>query len=329
MDSFDVVTVGNAKVDILLQILDSNKHFRLDYKTGELSIKSGDKITVDNAFFLIGGNAANVSIGLSRAGFKSAILAEIGSDEFSDKIINTLNNERVSQKFLKKTQSASSFSVIINYKGDRTIFEEHVQREHNFSFEEISTKWIYLTSMGDKWQGVYKKILEYVLQKGVKLAFNPGAKQLEDINDFINQAIKASEIIFLNKEEASKICGFEPSNEESLIGHLLSEIKNKGAKIVVITDGEKGAHMIDDTGMVYYQEPEGAQVVERTGAGDGFASGFLSAVLKDMDYQTAIEWGSRNAAAVIGKIGATSGLLRLDSLDKKSVEVHDLQTSSL
>ena len=100
MDSFDFVAVGNAKVDIFLQVHDTNKHFRLDPETGELRIKSGDKASIDSASIVIGGNAANVSVGVSRMGFKSAIVAEIGSDEFADKIINSLKNENVSEKLI-------------------------------------------------------------------------------------------------------------------------------------------------------------------------------------------------------------------------------------
>mgnify|MGYP001562364938 FL=1 len=90
MDLFDVVTIGNAKIDIFLQVHDTNKHFRLDPNTGELCVKSGDKALIDQAYFLIGGNAANVSVGIVRAGFRTAIVAEIGSDEFADKIIKIL-----------------------------------------------------------------------------------------------------------------------------------------------------------------------------------------------------------------------------------------------
>jgi len=310
-----VVTVGKATLDIFLFSKESNKHFRLDRETHEICIKSGDKAIVDSSYFLTGGNANNVAIGLSRMGFKAAIIAEIGADEFSQKIINTLKKEGVSTSFLKQTpHQPSSFSVILNVQGDRTIFEENIVREHDFSFEGVNTKWIYLTSMENKWQKAYEKTLDFVKKNNVKLAFNPGTTQLDDDLSQIEETIALSEILFVNKEEAARICGFEITNDESFVPHLLSQVKSKGAKTVVITDGARGAFMIDSLGTVHFGEPSEASVLERTGAGDAFASGFLSAVLASLSGEDAMKWGSKNASSVIGKIGAQEGLLKKDSI---------------
>ena len=88
-NNFDVVCVGNAKIDSFLTLRQANNHIRLIEDTNELCIKFGEKISVDSAAILLGGNAANVSVGLSRLGLNVALLAEIGKDEFAQKIINT------------------------------------------------------------------------------------------------------------------------------------------------------------------------------------------------------------------------------------------------
>ncbi len=315
MDSFDVVTVGNATLDNFLWIHDTNKHFRLSRETGELCIKMGDKTLIDKAYFLVGGNAANVSVGLSRLGLRSAAIAEIGDDEFAKKVINTLAKEGVSEKFLKMVPNkATSFSVIINYKGDRTIFEEKVEKKHDYSFDKIQTRWIYLTSIGDNWENAYRRSLAFVREKSINLAFNPGSAQLDANIEKIKDIIEETEILFVNKEEASKICGLVAINEESFIPHLLSSLQKKGVKMAVVTDGARGAFMIDENGNLHFSKPSSATVVERTGAGDAFASGFLAAVIYGLDPEDAMRWGARNAEAVIGKIGAQEGLLKKDNI---------------
>ena len=319
MNSFDVVAVGNATLDIFLWVQETNKHFRLNEETKELCIKAGDKALVDNAYLMTGGNAANVSVGLSRLGFKTAIVAEIGEDEFAQKIINSLAGEGVSEAFLQKTHNkSSSFSVIINYKSERTIFAEAVEKEQNFSFEDISAKWVYLTALSEKWEEAYKKTLEFAKNNNVKLAFNPGTLQLDSGGEFTEEIIKNSEIVFLNKEEAAKICNLTVTNEENFIRDLLLKIKNKGAKVVVITDGTNGSFLIDEQNNIFSQKAIDVNVVERTGAGDAFASGFLSAVLTGKNYQTAMKWGSENAASVIAKVGATAGLLRTEEMERNT-----------
>ncbi len=321
MDIFDVVTIGNAKIDIFLQVHDTNKHFRLNSETGELCIKSGDKARIDQGYFLIGGNAANVSIGISRAGFRSAIVAEIGSDEFADKIIKILKEENVSEQFLKQTEGVSSISVILNYMGERTIFEENVEREHSFSFENLSAKWIYLTSMGSKWYDAYKKTLDKVIEKNIKLAFNPGTLQLDEGVESFQDVLAKTEILFVNREEGIKISKAnldfsENSNYKENIEKLLVAVKNTGPKNVVITDGKKGSFMIDSGGAVIIGPVKDTVVVERTGAGDAFASGFLSGILAGQDFQSAMNWGTENASSVIGQTGATKGLLRREEMGR-------------
>ncbi len=321
MDIFDVVTIGNAKIDIFLQVHDTNKHFRLNSETGELCIKSGDKARIDQGYFLIGGNAANVSIGISRAGFRSAIVAEIGSDEFADKIIKILKEENVSEQFLKQTEGVSSISVILNYMGERTIFEENVKREHSFSFENLSAKWIYLTSMGSKWYDAYKKTLDKVIEKNIKLAFNPGTLQLDEGVESFQDVLAKTEILFVNREEGIKISKAnldfsENSNYKENIEKLLVAVKNTGPKNVVITDGKKGSFMIDSGGAVIIGPVKDTVVVERTGAGDAFASGFLSGILAGQDFQSAMNWGTENASSVIGQTGATKGLLRREEMGR-------------
>ena len=321
MDSFDIVSIGKATLDIFLWVHEANKHFRVDSKTHELCIKTGEKAPVDKAYFMVGGNASNVAVSLSRMGFKSAIIAEIGTDEFAQKIINTLKEEGVSEIYLKQTtHQPSSFSIILNFKGDRTIFEENTEREHDFSFENINTKWVYLTSLENKWRQVYKNTLEFIRTNNVKLAFNPGTLQLDSEEDYTEEVIKNSEIVFLNKEEAAKICNLKVTNEENFIKDLLLSIKNKGAKVAVITDGTNGSFLIDDQNNIFSHRAIDSKVVERTGAGDAYASGFISAVLAGKNYQTAMKWGSENAASVIGKVGATAGLLRIEEMEKKENE---------
>ena len=318
MNSFDIVAVGNATLDIFLWVQETNKHFRLNEETKELCIKAGDKALIDNAYLMTGGNAANVSVGLSRLGFKTAIIAEIGEDEFAQKIINSLAGEGVSEAFLQKTHNkSSSFSVIINYKSERTIFAEAVEKEQNFSFENISAQWVYLTALSEKWEEAYKKTLEFAKNNNVKLAFNPGTLQLDSGLEFIEDIIKKSEIVFLNKEEAAKICNTQVTNEENFIRDLLLQIKNKAAKIVVITDGANGSFLIDDQNNIFSHKASDVNVVERTGAGDAFASGFLSAVLSGQSFKDSMEWGSLNASSVISKIGAQQGLLTKQEIEQK------------
>ncbi|MBI2034767.1 MAG: hypothetical protein HYT11_03500, partial [Candidatus Levybacteria bacterium] len=92
-------------------------------------------------------------------------------------------------------------------------------------------------------------------------------------------------------------------------------------KIVVITDGKDGSFAIDKNGKMYACPITEAEVVEKTGAGDAYASGFLSGTLAGHDIKTCMQWGTVNSASVIGKVGAEPGLLTREEIEKRVKEV--------
>lgn len=328
LHNFDTVCVGNAKIDAFLSIHEANDCLRLNKDLNELCVKYGEKIQVDRCEFLLGGNAANVSVGLSRLGLKSSLCAEIGDDELSQKILNTLKKENIDTRCLIQTRGGkSSFSIIINFKGERTIFSQHVERLHNFTFEDISTRSIYLTSLGHEWKKPYKKVSEFVKKTQCFLAFNPGTLQIKTGEKGIGNILSITDILFVNKEEAARISNVHPpsggliSNEKrgniDVIQQLLKSLKNLGPKVVIITDGKNGSYAMDEKGKMLRQDRISCKIVENTGAGDAYSTGFLAAFLHGLTLKDAMRWGAVNASNVLGKVGAQTGLLRKEEMQEK------------
>jgi len=305
---FDLVTVGGVTVDLFLLIDPTNPHFKFNSQTNELSMRLGDKIVLDNAKFTVGGNAANVAVGVRRLGFKTSIFAEIGDDEFAHRVLKTLNEEGVDTKKLKKGKAQTSFSIILNYAKDRTIFTEKPEREHDFSFANLKTDWIYLTSLGKKWEEAYRKVGDLVQKKKIKLAFNPGGTQIDAGVDSFSYLLPQTEVLIVNKEEGERLVqGLEMKD-------LLFELKKLGPKIVVVTDGENGSHAINEVGEIFYQEATKVRITSKTGAGDAYSSGLLGALMFNKTIKEAMLWGTKNSASVIKLIGAQTGLLRKEEI---------------
>lgn len=317
--TFDVVCIGNAKIDAFLSIYEASTHLRLNKDTNELCIRSGEKITVDKCTFSLGGNAANVAVGLSRLGCSSSICAEIGDDEFSQKIINSLKQEQVHKDFIIQSKGqASSFSVILNFKGERTIFSEHVYRQHDFNFINLSTKWVYLTSIGKEWKNAYRNVYNFVTQTKTLLAFNPGTLQINDVTD-IADILSITNILFVNKEEAAQIMNYElrimnQEKHKENIKILLEQLQKLGPKVVVITDGKNGSYAMDENRTIFKQDCISCKIVEKTGAGDAYSTGFIAAILHGLSIKEAMAWGAVNSASVIEKVGAQEGLLTISKL---------------
>nr|MBI5455940.1 carbohydrate kinase family protein [Candidatus Levybacteria bacterium] len=320
----DILCIGDAKLDIFIQVPDDNPHVSLDKKTDKLLISYGEKISVDKHFLDIGGNAANAATGISSLGFNAGLCAEIGKDEFSQKILNKLSKKNVNIDYLVQQENEeTSFSVSVSYKGDRVLFTEHAERKHDFNFENLQTNFVYLTSLGNIWENAYKNVLDFVESKKIKFAFNPGTLQLEKRDNLVFEVIEKTDYLFVNKEEAQELLygkelGLErEENNNSLIKKMLFGLKGLGAKNVIITDSQNGSYVQDEKNDIYYLGILNEKIVEKTGAGDSYTAGFLAAILNGLPITDAMVWGTINAASVVKKIGAQDGLLTKEQIEEK------------
>lgn len=325
-----IVTVGNALIDAFMAIDKDSQYARIDEKNRELCFKYGHKIHVEQTDFLLGGNACNVGVGLSRLGLSTGFVAEIGDDDFSEKILALLKKESLDISLLLQAKNAAaSFAVGINLGGDRTLFIEHVHRDHDFDLTLIHTKWVYLTSLGEEWKHVYSQITKLAKTGQFKLAFSPGTHQLDHPHEEVKDALFQADVLFVNKEEAMLLAKYYLGEESDDISSLLKMLQKSGIGIVSLTDGGKGSYAIDTKGQMYHLEILQSPIVERTGAGDAYAAGFMAALMEEKEVTEAMRWGAMNAVAVIGKIGAETGLLTKEQIQEQLMQHEDLKAQHL
>ncbi|MGH7246362.1 MAG: carbohydrate kinase family protein [Candidatus Levyibacteriota bacterium] len=320
MSSVAVTTIGDAVIDCFLHINNPSQFCKFNSETHELVLESGSKILVDDASFLLGGNASNVAVGLTRLGFATALCAELGDDEFKEKIIKALTHEQVGQTLLVETKGAqSTFSVVIDIKGERTLFVHHVVREHELPVKDIQSEWIYLTSLGEKWETLYKDVLSHAKKQNSRIAFNPGSTQLKRGRESFIDVLPQTEILFVNREEGEEILYgkilMQDKKEDPK--HMLFQLQHLGAKIIVMTDGGNGAYAMDEKGNYYKQKVIPVTIVEKTGAGDAFSTGFLGAILSGKSLEEALQWGAQESASVMQFVGAQHGLLQKHVLEER------------
>jgi sugar/nucleoside kinase (ribokinase family) len=310
----DIFTVGNVLIDLLVSLSESTPFCRIDQKTHELCLKAGQKIPAEHVGFVIGGGASRVAVGMRRLGVTSAVYAEIGDDELAERIRKTLQEEQVETTGLIKTAQVTSFTVGLNFQKERTLFTHHAKASHDFDFSSIEAKWIYLASLSHPWKNTYEDIVAYKEKTQVHMALNPGLLQLTEGLAYTKAMLKHVDVLFLNKQEAQMLL----STKEEQIKRLLQGVGNMmEGKIAVITDGRNGSYATDGKGGYFQLGIVQSEVVERTGAGDGYATGFLAAIIYEQSVPVAMQWGSLNAAAVVGEFGGLSGLLTKEQLEER------------
>ncbi len=317
MENFNLLSIGDAGMDAFMTPLEGETVCKLDTKECLISFSYGDKIPVKNLEFTIGGNAANNSIGARRLGISTAVALTLGDDSVGETIIKKLKDEGVDVTYVVQQPSTSSnFSTIINYSGERTIFVHHAPRSYEFPVNLPAAPWVYLTSMGESFRPFYMHTVDWIKKNPqIKLVFNPGSWQMRSNFEDIQDIMSLTYLIFVNREEAEKLTKFDGSSKDKE-RDLLIGLKNLGPKICVVTDGENGAFAYDSVNGLFLKV--GAfpiEAYERTGAGDAFGAGVLSALIYGKPLAEALLWGTCNSASVIGFIGSQKGLLKLEDLD--------------
>ncbi len=279
--------------------------------TKYLGLVFAEKIAVTKVTDVLAvGNAANVAVGSSRLGLKTALYTMLGDDDAGKEMAQVLQREGVAKDYIvfdKKRKS--NLSVVLNYKAERTILVHHEKREYSLP-KLAASRWLYFTSLGQGHGKLHTQIPRYVKRHKVKLAFNPGSHQLAEGVRKLLPILNVTTVLFVNKEEAQTLVG-----KEKDIKRLLAKLRELGPDVAVITDGPKGSFASNGV-HTHFLPIFPAPLVERTGAGDSYGMGFVAALAHGKTVSEAMRWGTVNSAFVIGKIGAREGLLKKGEMAK-------------
>ncbi len=307
---YDIISIGDATLDTFVKVNEASVMCTADRSKCLLCLSYADKIPIISLDQQIAGNAANNAVGSARLGLKSAFYSIVGDDETGQKIIKKMKAEGVSLKYLKVDKGRpSNYSVVLNYKAERTILVYHLLREYSLPKLE-QTRWIYYTSVGKNHLKLNRQILNFAQKNGTKLGYNPGSHQLRRGLESMKSLLKSTEVLFLNKEEAEGLVG-----RHAGIKPLLAELYAQGPKVVVVTDGPRGSYAHDGKNH-WSMGVFPIKVVEMTGAGDAYSTGFMAALVCGETAPNALRWGAANSASVITKVGPQAGLLHKNEMTK-------------
>lgn len=323
---YDIITFGSSSQDVHLRsdkfkVLKDEK----DFNTGEgLCFTLGSKIDVDEIIFSSGGGATNTAATFARQGFKTAFFGAVGNDPAAQDILNELKNLKIDTKLvLRKKEKRTNYSVIVSSAGDsprgeagdRTILAyrgaSDLVAKEDIPWNKLKTKWFYLAPLSGGFCSSFEAIVAFAKEKGIKVAANPSMQQLSLPESQLKDIFSKIDVLFLNQEEASFLTKL-PFTEEQEIFKKIDEIC---PGVAVMTKGGEGV-VVSDGKYLYSALPNpNRKIVDTTGAGDSFASGFLSDFIKSNgNIEKAIQLGLANSEGNLAEVGAKTGLL--DKNDK-------------
>lgn len=323
--TYKIICVGSTSKDIFFPtdegtIIETPEDLVSKEK---IAFELGGKYRVADRYEAVGGVAANVSHGLARLGHVAACYSKIGKDEIGKWILEEFKQESVPTELLfvdGEVKTDLSAVIVLTQNGERTIFHNRDANEKleisDKKFADVS--WVFVSALNGDWRENLKKVLLLKEKCGFSLAFNPGQHNIKEDAGLLLQVIAEVDVLLLNKDEAielvmqtQKELPKERLDDEM---YLLRTLGRIGAKIIGMTDGKRGAWGFD--GKEYWYCPIHTKngVVDSTGCGDAFGSGFFAALLEGGSIDRALRQGMANSGSVVGAYGATAGLLKADEM---------------
>lgn len=321
---YNLITIGDAVLDTHLQIDDASVECKLDGRECKLCLDYAGKVPITDSFQSLGGNSANVAIGAVKLGLNAMILTHLGADANGRIIKKELKDNGVDTSLVKTDKNtATRYSVVLNFQGERTILSYHQRREYVWPKKVPPTEWIYYTSLSEGFEPLQQNLFAYLAKyPSTKLAMNPGSFQIKNSLSLIREAAKKTDLLILNLEEAEKLANVTLQEAKSEAG-LIHTLADMGAKEIAITDAGRGA-WAGNAEEVWQMDPYPVEVLAKTGAGDAFSSGYLTARALNHDMKHALVWGIANASSVITGHGPIKKLLDKKGMEKMSAKYSNI-----
>lgn len=304
------VTVGAGIQDVYLKHSDALKPVCENPEQCFTMLELGSKADVNSIFFSTGGGATNAAVTFARQGHEAEFMGIIGDDPAGQAVLADLDRESVGTRFVQVSKRYNTgYSVLLLApNGERTILTYRGASTHyhssDFSLEETGADWLYVSSLAGNMDAL-DKIFAEAHDFGIKVCFNPGKGELSQREKLIG-LLEDVDVLSVNRDEMKTLVS----------GDDMEGLVRRGVNLVptvIITDGTNGSISSDGKTIVRAGMYEDALSKDRTGAGDAFASGFLSQWATGASLKESVLFGSANSSAVVAKIGAKTGILYKDA----------------
>lgn len=313
MKKFDVITIGAATRDVFLRSRGIKVMRDPAFSTGEAECFAlGSKIDVDEIIFETGGGATNAAVSFARQGLAVGFAGKIGATDARGKeILAALRLEHVdtSLTVLDRREPTAYSVLLLTPRGERTALVYRGAsadfRRTDFHWSSMRADWIYVSSLGGKLD-IIRTIWSHAKRIRAKIAWDPGAGELAHGLSGLRSFLQDTDILHVNQEEAARLMGFGYEQDEASFHRLRREVRG----VTIVTGGTEGAWAGTAT-RCWHAETHPVQVVDTTGAGDAFTSGFTASYIRTKgNIPQSLQFATANAESVIRHHGAKVGLLR-------------------
>ncbi len=305
-----ILGIGNAIIDIICKV-DNN------FISKNNLTKSTMKLFFDENEFknllknlkiektVSGGSVANSIVGLSQLGNKVGFIGKVSDDLFGSKYEEGLKKEKVEYFYSKKKEELPTGTclILVTPDSERTMCTflgtAGKINENDVSYDAIKKSEIVFLE-GYLWdEGEPKKAFDKAINNAKTVAMSLSDLFCVDRHKphFLELVKNKLDIIFANEQEIISL--IEAKNFREVL-----DFSKQVNKLIVITRGEKGAVAINGKEVFECDIQKNLQIIDLTGAGDLFASGFLHGYINKYSIKESLEKGTEMSSKIIQRMGA-------------------------
>jgi 2-dehydro-3-deoxygluconokinase len=273
----------------------------------------------------IGGAEINVAIGCSRLGLKSGWISRLGNDDFGKYILKTARGEDIDTsevKLVEGYQTSVYFREVLSDGSSRSFYYREESPTSTMNVEDLNeeyfknAKMLHITgvfpSINKNNQRLILGAVKLAKKLSLKVSFDPNIRlkmwTKEEAKSFIEKLLPSVDILLIGDEEVELLLG------DSNIEKAIETFHNYGIETVIIKKGAKGAVGSDGKNIYDVEAIKPKALVDTVGAGDGFAAGFLTALLKGKTLENCLTFANAVGSLVVGVEGDNEGLPYYDDV---------------
>lgn len=303
----DVIIIGAAIVDLPLRPVSKEVFDVVSYP-------------VDGITMTIGGDALNESTIITRLGHRVGLMSCIGVDVPGWFVIDHCKSNNIDTTYIKQDpEKVTSINVgLVAADGERTFITNRQGSLWKFCYEDLN-----MSALKDarilSFASIFNnplfdnKALVSVFSKakeeGMIICADMVSPKLDEKLEDIREALGYIDYFFPNFEEACELTG---ETEEDRVADV---IYNCGVKNVIMKIGKRGCYIRNAEGSMIVPACKGVTAIDTIGAGDNFASGFITALLEGKELRECAVYANCTAAVSVQYVGATGGVKNKQMVD--------------
>ncbi|SEP81292.1 5-dehydro-2-deoxygluconokinase [Virgibacillus subterraneus] len=306
--SLDVVTFGETMV-----LFEPVQMFPLEY--------------VGQFHKHIGGAESNVSIGLTRLGHKVGWFSKLGNDPFGRYILQFIRGEGIDTSACLQTDEAPT-GLLFKEKKSHENLNVFYYRKHSAASlmtpQDLdksyiaNAKFLHVTgitpALSETCEQTVFQVMDIAKKNNTTIVFDPNLRlklwKAEKARAVLLKMAEQADVILPGLDEGTFLTG-ETGPEA-----IAAALNKDGKKAIVVKLGSEGAYYQKGEASGFVRGYPVAQVIDPVGAGDGFAAGIISGMLRNDSLPDTLARANAIGAITVGMHGDVEGLPREDELER-------------